>query len=163
MYLSYELSETINLGILNRGDVVYIDKAISNNNLRLDSPIGGRDPAHSTALGKSILAFLPKNAVDKYINEYGLIAKTKNTITDPERLHKELAIIKKQRYAFDNQEIVLGVECIAAPIFDNGMNPIAAISVSMPVNEENSKKLQKYKDYIINASKQISSNLGAKI
>lgn len=106
---------------------------------------------------------MPKNAVDKYINEYGLIAKTKNTITDPERLHKELAIIKKQRYAFDNQEIVLGVECIAAPIFDNGMNPIAAISVSMPVNEENSKKLQKYKDYIINASKQISSNLGAKI
>lgn len=161
--LSYALSETINLGILNRGDVVYIDKAICHNNLRLDSPIGGRDPAHSTALGKCILAFFPKYAVDNYINEYGLISKTKNTITDPKQLHKELTTIKERGYAFDNEEIVMGVECIAAPIFDNGMNPIAAISVSMPVNEENGKKLHKYKDYIVNASKQISNKLGAKI
>lgn len=161
--LSYELSETINLGILNKGDIVYIDKAICHSNLRLDSPIGGRDPAHSTALGKCILAYLPKYSVDNYINEYGLIAKTKNTIINPERLRKELNTIKEQGYALDNQEIVLGVECIAAPIFDNGMNPIASISVSMPTNEENGKKLNKYKDYIVNASKQISSKLGAKI
>ena len=161
--LSYKLSETINLGILNRGDIVYIDKAISYNNLRLDSPIGGRDPAHSTALGKCILAFLPESVVDNYVFEYGLIMKTKNTITKAELLYKELALIKEQGYAYDKEEIVMGVECVAAPIFDSRMNPIAAISVSIPVNVENSKKLKKYKDYIVIASKEISNKLGAKI
>ena len=91
--------QTVNLGILNKGDIVYIDKAISGNNLRLDSPIGGRDPAHCTAMGKSILAFLSKGTQENYVNEYGLIGRTPHTITDTEDFFRELESIKQVGYA----------------------------------------------------------------
>ena len=155
--------QTINLGILNKGDIVYIDKAISGNNLRLDSPIGGRDPAHCTAMGKSILAFLSKGTQENYVNEYGLSMRTPNTITKPPDFFQELNLVKQQGYALDREEIVLGVECVAAPIFDNRINPIAAISISMPNNSENMRRMEEYKNQIVIAAKKISINLGAKL
>lgn len=162
--LSNKLSETINLGILNQGDIVHIDKAISyNGTALLDTPIGGREPAHCAALGKSILAFLPKFEIDNYIEKYGLIMKTKKTIIDPEQFHCELTKIRSQGYSFDNEEAIMGIVCVAAPIFDNRMNPIAAVSVTLLANEENHIKLEGYKDSIIIAANKISNELGAKI
>ncbi|MEA4846323.1 MAG: IclR family transcriptional regulator [Clostridiaceae bacterium] len=161
--LSAHSLQTINLGVLNKGDIVYIDKAISGNNLRLDSPIGGRDSAHCTAMGKSILAFLSKGMQENYVNEYGLSMRTSNTITNPADFYKELDLIKQRGYARDREELALGIECVAAPIFDNFMYPIAAISISMPNNLENMRRMEEYREQIMVVSKKISSKLGAKI
>ena len=155
--------QTINLGILNKSDIVYIDKAISGNNLRLDSPIGGRDPAHCTAMGKSILAFLSKSIQESYVSEYGLSMRTANTITNPTDLYIELDLVKQKGYAMDREELALGIECVAAPIFDSFMHPIAAMSISMRNNPENMERLEEYQEQILIASKKISSKLGAKI
>jgi len=161
--LCEKTGETINLGILDKGDVVYIEKELSKNNLRLDCPIGGRDPIHSTALGKAIFAFQPTELIEEYIKGKGLIKKTPNTITDTKKFLEELENVRKNKYAIDNEGIVLGVFCIAVPIFDCDNKVIAAISVSTPTSRMNEKNFEEFKRELIRASQKLSTKLGAKL
>ncbi|NLC63674.1 MAG: IclR family transcriptional regulator, partial [Thermoanaerobacterales bacterium] len=71
--LSDLTGETVNLGIIDNYDVVYIEKVLSKNTLRQDCPIGGRDKIHATALGKAMIAFKPSEYVEKYVEKKGLI------------------------------------------------------------------------------------------
>lgn len=160
--LGDKTGETINLGIIDNYDVVYIEKVLSKNTLRQDSPIGGRDRIHSTAMGKAIVAFKPLEYVEEYIETKGLTKVTKNTITDVEKLYTELKSVRKKGYATDTEETVIGLSCVAAPIFNNENKVVASISISSPEQRLDKHIMTSYKETIRDAAMRISKQMGAR-
>ncbi len=136
--------ETVHLVVHDRGEVVYIEKVEGPTAIRMYSQVGKRAPMHSTGVGKVILAYRPLQEVDALIEEKGLSSYTPNTITDPEVLREELIKIRKNGYCFDNEEIEVGLRCVAAPIMDSQQEVVAAISLSGPsmrMTDEQMKEL----------------------
>ena len=125
-------AETVNLGSLDGGQIAYIDVEQGPNGLPFAAFPGDRNPAHCTALGKAILAFLPEQRTKAILGHDPLVKRTANTITQPSRLLDQLSAVRHQRVALDLEENVMGISCVAAPIFDPGGRVIAAFSVSGP-------------------------------
>jgi DNA-binding IclR family transcriptional regulator len=123
--------ETVNLGVLDGEEVVYIDMLESQHGLRMAARLGARDSAHATALGKAILAFLPEAQRERLLHRR-LTRQTERTITDPVVLRRELERVRDQGVAEDLGENEDGARCLGAPIFDHTGAVIAAISVSAP-------------------------------
>ncbi|GBD30274.1 Pectin degradation repressor protein KdgR [bacterium HR32] len=122
--------ETVHLGVLEGGQVVYVEKLESPGPLRMASMVGRIVPAHSTALGKAILAHLPASQVEEIVLRHGLPRRTPNTITDPERLLQELAAVRARGFSVDNVENEEGIRCVGAAIFDHAGRLAGAVSVS---------------------------------
>lgn len=123
-------AETVHLGVLEAGQVVYVEKLESPGPLRMASMVGRIVPAHSTALGKAMLAHLPREQVEQIVAQHGLVRRTHNTITDPSRLFQELASVRARGYAVDNVENEEGIRCVGAAIFDYRGTVAGALSVS---------------------------------
>ncbi len=152
-------SETVNLGVLDSGQVAYIDVVQSPSALRIAANPGDRNPVHSTSLGKVILAYLPEAEVEKTLKQYPLIRMTSKTITQKVHLIEHLAAVREQGVAFDLGENVDGVLCVAAPIFDQHGRAVAGISISGPTTRMESK-LMAIRDDVRNAGLKISRLLG---
>ena len=155
-----EMQETVHLVVLDNGEVLYIDKRESNQSLRIVSKVGARLPAHCTGVGKVLLAHLPPTEIKKIIETKGLCKYTKNTITNPDFLEKELQKIRRQGYAIDDEEIMDGLRCVAAPIKDHKGEVCAAISVSGPVVRLDGDKLRIAIDLVTETAEEISAALG---
>lgn len=127
-------NETVNLAVLEKGEVVYVDQLESNNIVvvRMFARVGSRGPAHCTGSGKVLLAGLNEDELSKYLAKAELQRFTSDTITDPAMLAKELRRVKKDGYALDLGERDEGVRCVAAPIKNHEGKAIAAVSVSGP-------------------------------
>ena len=130
--LRNQWNETVNLAILDGADVVYIERMLGTKALGMRSEVGRRAPAHSTALGKAILACWPITDVKTFVTWHGLPSVTPQTITDPDKFFAELDKVREQGYAVDDEENEIGGRCIAVPIFDHTGKAIAAISISAP-------------------------------
>ena len=128
--LAERLQVTVHLGQLAGAEVLYIDKIETHRSLPLYSRIGRKVPAHCTALGKALLAFSPPARREIILKELELKAYTPHTITDLNRLRKELEATRKRGYAVDREEHEEGIACVAAPIFDFYNEPFAAVSVT---------------------------------
>lgn len=129
------LNETVHVGVLDGPDVVYVDKLESTRPLSLTSKIGGRNPAHATAVGKALLAWTyPTQAsISEWVRRDGpLVRRTPRTIVDASQLSRELARVRADGFSKDLEESEPGVRCLATPVFFGGPVPIAAISVSAP-------------------------------
>jgi IclR family KDG regulon transcriptional repressor len=122
--------ETVHLAILDNFEVVYIDKVDGHQPVKMASRVGNRMPAHSTGLGKALLAYNNESQWPVYVNKKGLISYTPNTITNPEEFYTHLQGVKQRGYAIDNSENEDGIRCVAVPIHDHTGNTIGAISVS---------------------------------
>jgi DNA-binding IclR family transcriptional regulator len=131
--------ETVNLGSLDGVQVAYLDVVQSPSALRIAALPGDRNPLHSTALGKAILAFLPESRTRAILGGYPLLRKTPRTITERTHLFKQLSAVRDQRVALDMEENLPGVTCVAAPIFDQTGRVIAAFSISGPASRMNTK------------------------
>lgn len=125
--------ETVNLGILDAGEVVVIDTVESPQAVRMSSKIGNRRYLHATALGKVLLAGLPEKEVTRLIRLKGLSRITAHTIVTKPALRAELSKVRQQGYAIDNQENEMEGRCIGAPIHGPDGRVVAALSVSGPV------------------------------
>jgi DNA-binding IclR family transcriptional regulator len=154
--------ETAHLCVLEQGEVVYIDKVDTSQPVRLHSWIGRRAPAHCTAVGKVLLASLPRSSVEEIIREHGLRRFTVATNTDPAELAKHLARIRRQGFAVDNEEIVPGIRCIAAPIFDHAGQVVAAIGIAGPVQRISPGKVRALATSVCDAADTVSQSLGCR-
>ncbi len=125
-------NETINLGHLEGLDIIHLDKIESRELLRMDPGIGSRAPAHCTALGKAILAFIPREELASFLKSISFKSLTPNTIVSKKRLLQVLKEVQQNGVAFDHEELCDGLCCVAAPIFDRSGYPRYAISVSGP-------------------------------
>jgi IclR family KDG regulon transcriptional repressor len=125
--------ETVNLGVLDGGEVLVIETLESPLAVRMSSKIGNRRYPHSTALGKVLLADLPEREMLRLIRGKGMPRFTPATITSENSLIVELERVKAQGYALDNSENEPDGRCIAAPVFNAERRVIAALSVSGPL------------------------------
>lgn len=134
--LMEETGETANLGTEVStevsSEVMFISQVETHENIRAFFPPGATSPMHSSGIGKVLLAHWEQSKIDKYISRDNLEVFTDNTISNRDDLHAELIRIKKQGYAFDNEEKSIGMRCIAAPIFNIHGEVIAGISISGP-------------------------------
>ncbi len=126
--------ETAHLGVLDEGQVLYVEKVEIDRPLRMPSAVGRRLPLHCTALGKVLAAGLEDAVLKRIIERVGLPAFTPNTITDLAMLQRELEKVRTAGFALDNEEIEEGLMCVAAPVVDERGTTCAAISISGPVS-----------------------------
>lgn len=125
-----ELGETVNLAVLDGNRIAYVDILESNRAMRLAARVGDRVPVHSSALGKTITARMPRDEVVDILTAEGMARLTANTITDVDAFLAELEDVRRRGYAVDDREHEEDGRCVAVAIPD-GRIP-AAISLSAP-------------------------------
>lgn len=123
--------ETANLAVLDGDAAVYVAQAPSPHRLRLFAEVGRHVSLHSTAVGKVLLSGLAEQEVRAILGRAGLPGRTPSTITEPDRLVREVATTAARGYAVDDGEEETGVRCVAVPVCD-GDTVVAAVSVSGP-------------------------------
>ncbi|MEV0714330.1 IclR family transcriptional regulator [Asanoa sp. NPDC050611] len=157
--LHEEFGETVNLGVVSHGQVVYLDAIESDQRLRTTVTIALRDNVHSTALGKAILGALPEKEASELLAEVDWSrTNTPRTITSKEKLLADIAR-RDTGYAVDDEENELGSRCVAAPILDGTDRPIAAISVSAPAYRMTEEKVVVVGQRLVDVCAQLGSVL----
>lgn len=121
--------QTIHLAVLDGTDVVYIEILRGRATLKMPSRVGGRLPAHASAVGKAMLAFSPPQIIDRVIDR-GLPPVGPRTIIDKREFRKEIARIKARGVAFENQESSVASACAASPVINFGGTVVAGLSIS---------------------------------
>ena len=158
--LSKATRETVNLGVLDGHDVLYLDVVESPHTFRMVSQPGMHRPLNCTALGKAVLAFLPVEQREDLLPGLTFEQLTVRSIPNLVRLRKELARTVQQGYAVDDQETDLGARCVAAPILDESGKVAAAISVSGPITRISRDRFQTFALAVKKGARLISENLG---
>jgi IclR family KDG regulon transcriptional repressor len=154
--------ESINLAILNQQEIVYLERVLATHSLGIRSERGKRAPVHSTALGKAIIAYLPEYEAQEFLSQYKFFPVTRYTITDPQQFLKELDRVKKLGFAIDEEENEIGGRCLAAPVFNHTGYPVAAVSISVPIQRLPREKIQHFGNLVKSAADDISQDLGYK-
>jgi len=158
--LADETGEHTNLMIEEHGRGVFLYKSRGPDAVQLDTHAGMRVPLQTTAMGKSILAFRSREEVDGIIDRHGLPQITEKTITDRGELYDELDEIAERGYAYDDEERVKGMRCVAAPITDDDGRAIAAMSVSGPKSRLRGQEFrEEVPDLILSSANVIEVNL----
>jgi DNA-binding IclR family transcriptional regulator len=125
--------QTVNLSVRQGDEIVYVERSYSERSgMQVVRAIGGRAAMHLTSSGKLFLAYDDPRVVRSYATRTGLAGHTRNSITDPARLERELAQVRTRGYARDNEELEPGVRCIAAAIRDDSGLIVAGLSLSAP-------------------------------
>lgn len=125
--------QTVNLALKQADEIVYVERAWSETSgMQVVRAIGGHAPLHLTSSGKLFLSELDARQVRAYVMRTGLAGNTRNSITQMAELENELALVRRHGYARDNEELELGVRCIAAGIYDDAGALIAGLSLSAP-------------------------------
>ena len=125
--------QTVNLSVRQGDEIVYVERAYSERSgMQVVRAIGGRAPLHLTSSGKFFLAYEDPRVVRSYATRTGLAGHTANSITELTKLERELSLVRARGFARDNEELELGVRCIAAGVRDDSGKVIAGLSVSAP-------------------------------
>ncbi len=152
--------ETVNLAVLDHETVLYADVIESPHEFRLASRVGARRPLHATGLGKALTAFLPEEKKQNILKAITFHPSTPKTIMNLVQFRQELQKIRRQGYAVDDEEAVMGARCVSAPILDAESLSIAAISVSGPVTRVTPNQVLALAGAITSAARAISVQLG---
>jgi len=126
------VNETCNLGVLDGSEVIYIDRVECNWPLRMQLQPGSRVPAYCTAIGKLLLAHLPDEALEHYLETVRPTRFTNNTITDPRQLAKSFGEIRRKEFAINDQEDYVGLIAIAVPVRNSDGRVMAGLAVHGP-------------------------------
>jgi DNA-binding IclR family transcriptional regulator len=155
--LHRKTQQTVNLSVRQGDEIVYIDRAFSERSgMQVVRAIGGRAPLHLTSTGKLFLSVDDAKAVRAYATRTGLAGHNKNSITDLAKLERELSLVRAGGYARDNEELELGVRCMAAGIRDDSGRLVAGLSISAPVDRLRDEWL----DDLVSTATSISDVLG---
>ncbi|WP_108645950.1 IclR family transcriptional regulator [Polynucleobacter rarus] len=152
-------NQTVNLSVRQGDEIVYIDRTYSERSgMQVVRAIGGHAPLHLTSVGKLFLAQDDTARVRAYATRTGLAGHTRNSITQIAQLEKELAEVLKNGSANDDEELELGVSCMAAGIYDDSGKMVAGLSLSAPTD-----RLQReWNKPLLETALQISKGIGFK-
>ena len=151
--------ETVNLSVRQGDEIVYVDRAYSERSgMQVVRAIGGRAPLHLTSVGKLFLASDDASQVRAYVTRTGLSGHTRNSITDLSKLEVELNQVRQLGNAKDNEELELGVSCLAAGMVDDTGKLVAGLSLSAPTDRIHADWLRALQDTAV----QISKGMGFK-
>ncbi len=152
--------ETINLGVLDGGEVLYIHVLECSHAFRLAAHAGMRSPLHSTALGKCLLSRLSRPEIEAMLKANPPRKLTARTITEISTLYNEVAKVRARGYAVDGGEDSEGARCIAAPILDPQGHVCAAISISGPAMRVKPSRDKEIASALMDTCREISTLLG---
>ncbi len=138
------IQQPVNLSMRQGDEIVYIERAYSERSgMQVVRAIGGRAPLHLTSVGKLFLAADDPQRVRAYATRTGLAGHTKNSLTQLPALERELAKVRQYGNAHDNEELELGVRCMAAGIYDDQGKLVAGLSISAPAGRLEEQWLSK--------------------
>lgn len=129
--LAAETGELAQFATEEHGRAVYLYKARGDKAVQTASTIGKREYLHCISLGKAILAHLPRERVEEIVDRHGLEQFTPQTITSREELFDRLEVVRERGYAFDDEEKIEGLRCVAAPVLGDS-EVLGAVSISGP-------------------------------
>jgi len=151
-----QIGETVNLTVRQGDEVVYIERAISKQMMRVEQVVGHRAPLHVTAVGKLMMAEIGKPFIRDYAERTGLPAFTKNTMTNVNTLITSSENDLRQGYALDNEEAEIGVGCIGVLVRDGTSAVIGGLSISAPIE----RRKDEWIPLVEQAGREISDRLG---
>lgn len=158
--LAEQVGETINLAVLDRNGSVNLEQSVPRGRLVANHGwVGRRTPVHATSTGKVLLAWLESgNVTDLLANP--LEAYTPNTITDIDTLQAELESVRDVGYAVGHEEYEVGLNAVAAPIWNHNGHVIAALSASGPSYRLPAESLEDVAKEVVRTAQAISADLG---
>jgi DNA-binding IclR family transcriptional regulator len=150
-------SQPVNLSMRQGDEIIYVERSFSERSgMQVVRTVGGRAPLHLTSVGKLFLANDDPSRVRAYATRTGLTGHTRNSLTDLPRLERELAQVRQTGMARDNEELELGVRCMASGIYDDLGVLVAGLSVSAPAD----RLEESWQDRVRQTAEQISKALG---
>jgi DNA-binding IclR family transcriptional regulator len=161
--LARECNQTASMAVLDRADIVHIAVVQPDRAIRYYAPVGQREMAHCTGLGKVLLAGLSDDALRDLVEQRGLPGRTDRTITTVAALRSHLAMVREQGYAIDNEESIVGLRCVAAPILDDRNRTVAALSASGSAAEFTAETIPAITDAVRAAARTVSNRLGHRV
>ncbi len=157
--LAEQTQETVHLGLLDGGEVLYVDKVESPQSVRMVSTIGMRNPLHCTAMGKAMLAQMEPERRERLLAAQPLAARTAQTITELGLLEEHLQQVCSEGVAIDDEENESGIRCIAAPIVARRGAVVGAVSISGPAYRLPIETLRTFAAPLIDAARRISDDV----
>lgn len=155
-----EVHATVHVGVANGDEIVYLIRCDSDKPYQMPSRVGHAIPMHSSGIGKAVLSGYTDKEVTNFVARVGLRKRTENTITTLDALLVELAKVREQGYALDNQENVAGVGCVAAPIRDHTGTIKYGVSTSTIMLEHSMEQVEAMSATVIATARKISASLG---
>ncbi len=151
------IQQPVNLSVRQGDEIIYIERAYSERSgMQVVRAIGGRAPLHLTSVGKLFLASDDIARIRAYATRTGLPSQTRNSLTQLHQLERELQEAQKSGVARDNEELELGVRCIAAGVRDDQGKLVAGLSISAPASRMDESWLPKLQS----TANEISKALG---
>ncbi len=149
--------QAVNLSVRQGDEIVYIERAYSERSgMQVVRSVGGRAPLHLTSVGKLFLASDDRDRVRAYASRTGLAGHTRNSLTQLPALERELDGVRARGIARDDEELEMGVRCIAAGIYDDSARLVAGLSISAPAD----RLEEAWVDRVKATARQISAALG---
>lgn len=153
--VSRELGQSVHLCAYNKGMVYVIDQIVSDLPYSRSAKVGLVEPIHSSSVGKCIFAYRAAERKEEILKDYEFIDYTIHTITEKRKLLEEFEKIREQGYAIDDEEMFIGVRCIAVPMFGYLSNVRYGIGISGPIALMTSENLERYRRRLMAAAKKI--------
>ena len=151
------VQQPVNLSVRQGDEIVYVERTYSERSgMQVVRAIGGRAPLHLTSVGKLFLALDEPQRVRAYAARTGLAGQTRNSITQLPAIERELAKVRLQGIAHDDEELELGVRCMAAGIYDDQGRLVAGLSISAPADRLD----EGWRSKLQTAAREISVALG---
>jgi len=157
--LSRDSGETVFLAIARGNCVVYVDKVVSDQPIRMDAPVGADRPYNCTAVGKVLLAGMTSEEIEGLYDDGAFEKRTQNSILDADEMHIEVEKVREQGWARDREEFDYGASCVAAPIYDHEGQVVAALTVSGPSTRIN-QDLDRIIDLTKSRTEEVSKEMG---
>jgi DNA-binding IclR family transcriptional regulator len=156
-----DVGETCHVGVLEGHEAVTVALVDGTYSVRLHSWVGKRSQAHSTAMGKVLLAGLPLPTLDMLFPKRTLEKLTEHTVGTVADLKEQLAMVRKHGFALDDQELELGLRCVAVPIMDHSRRVVAALTVAGAAARLTIGQIDSYVEKAKACAAKISAALGA--
>jgi IclR family acetate operon transcriptional repressor len=152
--------ETANLGVVDDGEMVVLTQVESREIMRAITRVGGRAPMFASGMGKAILGTYQPEDVTAIISRHGMRRLTPHTISKASELKQQLRKVATDGYAIDDEEFVMGLRCVAAPVYDHQGEAVCAISVSGLPARMTEERLPQLGRLVAETARELSRTLG---
>lgn len=161
--LMEECGETANLAVEDEGEAVMLAQVQCREMMRMMVPLGSRAPMHASGIGKALLAQMSDQEVAAILHRHGLPAITEHSIRAPEALRKELEQTRTRGWSYDNEEHAIGLRCVAATLYDEQGQAVAAISLSGPSSRISDERVSSLGRLVADIAADATRTLGGRI
>ncbi|WAH36217.1 IclR family transcriptional regulator [Alicyclobacillus dauci] len=155
-----EFGEAVHLNIRSGDERMCIESLASTYQLQVDMPVGHRSPLYAGATAKVLLAAMSDEEIDSYIKRVSLVKLTEHTVVDTAKLWHDILDIRKFGHAMSVSERVKGVVSVSVPIYGNGDETVAALSVLIPTARSEDSDISRIRESLLQKAKELSRRLG---